>query len=72
MASDDGNGHEPHGAKAHDAAHYIATLTGELARLAETYDLNTLAYILDMARLEAEQTSRAEPQPEGEARRALD
>jgi hypothetical protein len=37
------------------AAHYIASLTQELAELAKTYELEALAYILDMARLEADQ-----------------
>jgi len=38
-----------------DAAHYIASLTQELAELAKSHELETLAYILDMARLEADQ-----------------
>jgi hypothetical protein len=37
------------------AAHYIASLTQELAELAKGYELEALAYILDMARLEADQ-----------------
>jgi len=64
MASDNGKGHASQGGKAHDAAHYIACLTGELARLAENYDLDTLAYILGMARLEADQIAKySEPDP---------
>ncbi|MFG1181243.1 hypothetical protein [Xanthobacter versatilis] len=35
------------------AAAYIATFTAELSRLAESHGLTTLAYILEMARLEA-------------------
>ena len=58
MASDDQNGHGPNGAEAHDAAHYIASLAGELARLAESHDLNVLAYILGMAQLEADQIAK--------------
>ncbi len=40
------------------AAAYIATLTGELASIARRNGLNTLGYLLDMAKLEAEQVSR--------------
>lgn len=36
--------------------HYIALLTGALARLAEDHDLDTLTYILGMVRLEADQS----------------
>ena len=35
-------------------ADYAALLTGELAVLARSYGLQTLAHLLDMARLEAE------------------
>jgi hypothetical protein len=38
-----------------EAAHYIASLAQELAELAKSHELETLAYILDMARLEADQ-----------------
>lgn len=41
-----------------DVALYIASLAEELARLAKSHDLDALAYILDMARLEADQVSR--------------
>ena len=37
------------------AATYAAALTGELAGLVRRHRLNTLAYILDLARLEAEE-----------------
>jgi hypothetical protein len=40
------------------AALYIAALAEELARLAKSHDLDALAYILDMARMEADQISR--------------
>ena len=43
---------------AHEAAAYIASLTEELARLARRHDLDSLAYILDMARLEAGEVSK--------------
>lgn len=36
-------------------AHYIASLAHELAELAKSHDFEALAYILDMARLEADQ-----------------
>ncbi|MGO9849347.1 MAG: hypothetical protein ACLPKT_22900 [Methylocella sp.] len=39
-------------------AHYIASLAEELSRLAKNHELDALAYILDMARLEADQVSR--------------
>jgi hypothetical protein len=58
MASNNENGHGPDGGEAHDAAHYIASLVGELARLAESHDLNVLAYILGMAQLEADQIAK--------------
>ena len=38
---------------------YIGTLTAELARLARRHHLDTLAYILDMARLEADQIAQS-------------
>ena len=38
-----------------DAAHYIASLAQELSELAKSHELEALAYILDMARLEADQ-----------------
>lgn len=41
-----------------EAAAYVATITVELARIARTNALPTLAYLLDMARLEAETQAR--------------
>lgn len=41
-----------------DAAAYVAAMTGGLRELARGNDLHTLAYLLDMARLEAEETAR--------------
>jgi hypothetical protein len=35
-------------------ADYIADLTGKLAQMARDHGLSTLGYLLDMARLEAE------------------
>jgi hypothetical protein len=40
------------------AASYVATLTADLASIAKTHGLDTLGYILDMARLEAENVAR--------------
>jgi hypothetical protein len=37
---------------------YIGAFTGELSRLARDNGLDTLAYILDMARLEADEASK--------------
>jgi hypothetical protein len=48
------DGDTPNGAPG-SAAHYIASLAQELAELAKSHELETLAYILDMARLEADQ-----------------
>jgi hypothetical protein len=36
------------------AAAYIADLSGSLAQIARSHGLNTLGYLLDMAKLEAE------------------
>ena len=40
------------------AATYIATLADELAKLARRNGLDTLGYILEMARLEADQITK--------------
>jgi hypothetical protein len=40
------------------AAGYVAELSAELAILARQHGLDTLGYILDMARLEAENATR--------------
>ncbi len=42
-----------------DTALYIASMTTELARLARVHHLDALAYLLDMARLEADQVANA-------------
>jgi len=41
-----------------DAALYIASIADELARLAKSHDLDALAYLLEMARLEADHVSK--------------
>ena len=40
------------------AAKYVAELSAELANLARRHGLDALGYILDMARLEAENATR--------------
>jgi hypothetical protein len=57
VAKDDngrGNGEET----ADSAARYIASLVEELAMIARRNGLDTLGYILDMARLEADQIAK--------------
>ena len=43
-----------------ETAHYVAEFTAELAYLARRSNLDLLAYMLDMARLEALQSSERE------------
>lgn len=45
------------------AASYVATLAQDLRALAQTNGLPTLAYLLDMARLEAESAACAPAEP---------
>jgi hypothetical protein len=40
------------------AARYIASLTGELSKIAKRNGLETLSHLLDMARLEADQATK--------------
>jgi hypothetical protein len=55
--SDDTNG--PNGEETPDsAAHYIAALAGELAKIAKRNGLDTLSTILEMARLEADEVAK--------------
>jgi hypothetical protein len=56
MASDREGG--PGNAETPLAAHYIAELADELARLAKSHNLDSLAYILNMARLEADHVAK--------------
>ncbi|MGB6541042.1 MAG: hypothetical protein WBF03_09215 [Xanthobacteraceae bacterium] len=56
-----GNGDSEDGALS--AALYIATLADELARLAKSHDLDALAFILNMARLEADRVAKYGPEP---------
>jgi hypothetical protein len=41
-----------------EAAEYVATFTSELAVIARQHGLDTLGYLLEIARLEAENLSR--------------
>jgi hypothetical protein len=41
-----------------EAANYVATLTADLAVIARQHGMDTLGYLLDMARLEAENEGR--------------
>ncbi len=45
------------------AASYVAGLTGELASLVRRHRLDTLGYLLDMVRLEAEETIQRAERP---------
>ena len=47
------NGGQPRGDRS-EAAAYIADLTADLAAIARTHGLETLSYVLEIARLEAE------------------
>lgn len=42
-----------------DAASYIATMSNDLAAMARRHGLDTLGYLLDMVRLEAENATGA-------------
>jgi hypothetical protein len=53
--SDSSNGE---GSTPSSAALYIASLSGELAKLAKRHGLDALSFILEMARLEADQDSK--------------
>jgi len=49
----------PNSPKAEETAAYVASFSGDLRELARRSGLTTLAYLLDMARLEAEAEIRA-------------
>ena len=46
-------------------ASYVATLSADLANLARGTGLDTLGYLLEMLRLEAESSARQTPAPNG-------
>jgi hypothetical protein len=58
IAMQDGNNGQDNQETPDSAARYIAMLADELAKLAVRNGLNTLGYILEMARLEADQVSK--------------
>ena len=43
------------------SADYIAAMTADLAAIARSHSLDTLGYVLEMARLEAQNVSRPGP-----------
>jgi hypothetical protein len=49
------------------AALYIATLAEELAQMARRHGLESLSYILEMARLEADQVAKGSGEGGGDA-----
>lgn len=57
MPTEAPGGPEPQSPSA--AAAYIATLTAELTLIARSHRFEALAYILDMARMEADQIARS-------------
>lgn len=52
---------------ADEFAAYVASLAGELSRLAQGHGFSTLAYLLEMAKMEARATA---PKPHRRAERA--
>jgi hypothetical protein len=46
-------------------ATYVATLSADLATMARSTGLDTLGYLLEMVRLEAESSARQTPAPNG-------
>jgi hypothetical protein len=50
-----------------DAAVYIATLAEELAQMARSHGLESLRYILEMARVEADQIAKGSDQSGSES-----
>jgi hypothetical protein len=58
MADDDDGGSFKGQETPDSAAHYIAAMTGELAKMARRNGLDALGYILEMARIEADQVAK--------------
>lgn len=52
-----------------EVAHYVASLSGDLASLARRSGLETLGYLLEMVRLEAETLTRRNGNGNGNGRR---
>ncbi len=55
---DDGDRQGAGGETPDSVALYIASLTGELAKIAKRNGLDTLSHLLEMARLEADQVAK--------------
>jgi hypothetical protein len=51
----DGRAKDSSGPQAEDVAAYVASLALELKAMVEPHDLRSLAYLLDLVRLEAEE-----------------
>jgi hypothetical protein len=49
-----------HDDSAREAAAYIAALSGDLAAIARTHGFDALGYLLDMAKLEADNITRGQ------------
>ena len=58
IMAQDGDGNGDGGETPDTVAQYIASMTGELAQLARRSGLETLCYILEMARIEADQNAK--------------
>ncbi|MGJ3263535.1 MAG: hypothetical protein ACFE0R_09910 [Salinarimonas sp.] len=52
-----------------EAVRYIGAITSELREIARRADLDLLAYVLDMARMEAQERVKAERKAEAKARK---
>ena len=48
-----------------EVAVYVATMSADLANMARRTGLETLGYLLEMVRLEAENAARHMPEPNG-------
>jgi hypothetical protein len=55
---DDSDGQDAGEETPDSVARYIASLTGELAKIAKRNSLDTLSNLLEMARLEADQVAK--------------
>ncbi|WP_372423469.1 hypothetical protein [Salinarimonas chemoclinalis] len=54
-----------------EAARYIGAITAELGEIARRSDLDLLAYFLEMARMEAQELTKAQRKAEAKARKGL-
>jgi hypothetical protein len=58
MDNSNGNDGPESGETPDSAARYIASIAGELAKIARRNGLDALGYILEMARIEADQVAK--------------